>query len=208
MIAAASAAAAITALGYFLFLNPQGKIINPLGQEKEDLINLTQIKDWQEWKDEAGFAFEYPKEAKLEQIMDNDQNYSQLRLTYSGKPGVITIVCQNSQYSNIDDWVAKDSKVKNYSSLDTKIASFSAKRVALGEGKEIAAFIDNDIVIYIIDKQPEGEKYWQQVYSHIIDTFKLIPLAGENQQDFNNWLGDFGSAAEESDYIEPFEIIQ
>ena len=64
-----------------------------------------------------------------------------------------------------------------------------------------------DEVIYVVDKTPEEElDYWQEVYSHILSSFKLIPLEGETTEQFSEWLGGFETRG--MDVVEAIEIIQ
>lgn len=192
---------------YFFFFKGFKKTVSPLGEGKTN--QQPEIKlDLIEWKDEAGFSFMYPKDAKITSLKDNPGAYSELEISEPNKKGKIVIICQDSNFSTIDEWLKKDKLVIGANALDTKIATQSAKRVVLGEGREIAGFIDPDQVIYTIDKQLDGEVYWQKVYSEILNSFKLIPLAGEKQSDFQEWTGDFGTAEDEADYVENVEVIQ
>jgi len=181
------------------------KPLNPKEEEKPAAQKEEFQFEWQEWKDPAGFSFEYPKEVTINNHPEDKVNYSNLELTSPSRKGKIVIICQDNQYSNLNDWLKKDPLVKEGSGLDTKVASVSAKRVALGE-KEVVGLIDADGVIYTIDKQDEGERYWKLVYNNILDSFKFTPLAGESEQDFSNWLGGFDT--ESVDNVEPIEVIQ
>lgn len=70
----------------------------------------------------------------------------------------------------------------------------------------MSGLIDGDAVLYTIDKQSAGETFWNQAYSAIVMSFKLTPLAGESEKDFNNWLGGFDT--ESVDAVEPVEVIE
>lgn len=187
-------------------LGLSGKMISPLSEEKVEK-KIKEIKfEWVEWQDPAGFSFEYPKEVAIDDHPEDKINYAHLELTKKGKKGRIVILCNDSQYVDIDEWLKKDELVKNGNSLATEIASMSAKRVALGNEREIAGFIDWDEVIYTIDLQPEGEDYWRKVYNHLLSSFKLIPLEGESEEEFINWLEGFDTSG--ADIVEPVEIIE
>ena len=74
-------------------------------------------------------------------------------------------------------------------------------------GREVTAFIDWDQVLYQVDKQSDKElDYWNQIYDRILNSFKLIPLEGESEAQFNEWLEDFNTAG--ADVVEPVEIIE
>jgi hypothetical protein len=176
----------------------------PLGvkQEKEK-FNF----EWSLWEDNAGFAFEYPRELEVDTHPEDESNYSFLTLTSKKKEGKIDIICNDTQYKDINEWLAEDSLVKEGNGLETKVASLSAQRVALGNGREITAFIDWDEVIYVIDKSSERDlDYWNAIYSHLLGSFKLIPLEGESEEEFNQWLEGFETVG--VDVVEAVEVIE
>jgi hypothetical protein len=77
----------------------------------------------------------------------------------------------------------------------------------MGDGREISAIVDMDVVLYTLDKRPEGENdYWNQIYSHMIETFKLTPLEGETVEEFSQWLEGFDT--EGVDIVAPVEVIE
>jgi len=162
--------------------------------------------EWQTWEDAAGFAFEHPKELEIDEHLEDEVNYAYLELKSNEKNGKIVITVNDTEYSNINDWLEQDELVKDGNVLETEIASISARRIKLGDNQEIAAFIDWDQVIYLINSQNEGEEYWRQIYIRILSSFKLIPLEGESAEDFANWLGDFDTSG--VDIVEAVEVIE
>jgi hypothetical protein len=183
---------------------PSSKMLSPLIKEKsaEEEIEF----EWTEWQDPAGFSFEYPENFQVDSHQEDETNYAFLELTWEGKKGRLIILCNDADYGTIDEWLEKDELVAGASSLETTIASVSGRKVALGEGREMAAFIDQDQVIYLIDKQSEGEAFWHQVYSRVLSSFKLIPLEDETQADFENWLKGFDTS--DVDVVESLEVIE
>jgi len=185
-------------------IKPGQKTTVPLGEQKEK----EDFKfDWALWEDASGFAFEYPRDLKVDTHPDDETNYSFLAITSSERQGKIDIYCNDTKYKTVEEWLTKESLVKQGSFLDTKVASVSGKRVAIGNGRELTAFIDWDEVIYVIDKQSEEEvEFWQQVYSRIVSSFKLIPLENESEADFSEWLGGFETSG--MDVVEAVEVIE
>ena len=182
----------------------KNKVINPIGDKQ---TNKPEIKfDLTDWQDLAGFSFQYPKEVSINDYPEEETHYSHLELTNKEIKGKIIIICDDSQYADLDDWLSKDELVSSGAGLDTQVASVSAKKVALKNGREITGLIDWDEVIYIIDLQSEGKDYWRQVYNQILASFKLIPLKGESQADFNNWFEGFDTS--QADVVESVEIIE
>lgn len=182
--------------------------ITPLIGEKEATPKKKFTFEWEKWQDPAGFAFEYPKEVKIDNHMEDETNYAHLELTKEEREGKITIIVNATEYADLNQWATKDESVKNSNFLETEIASISAKRVSLGERREIAAFIDSDQVIYTITLENNGQEkeYWQEIYNQILSSFHLIPLEGESKEDFSNWLGGFET--EGVDIVEPVEVIE
>lgn len=188
------------------------KTVNPLGvQDQKEEFNFK----WKLWEDPAGFSFEYPDEIEIDIHVEDEANYSFLTLSSKERKGKLDIICNDSQYADIDEWLSEDSLVKQGSGLETQVASVSGQRVALGNGREITAFIDWDKVIYTIDKTPfdsaqdkpeEEVDYWDQIYTHILSSFKLIPLEGETEAQFSEWLGGFDTSG--MDVVESVEIIE
>ena len=182
------------------------KTISPLGQTGNTTQTPQFTFTWTEWKDPAGFAFSYPEDVKIDNHPDDETLYAFLTLTAPDKKGKIDITVADSLYADIKEWLAKDELVKSGRALETKIASVSGEKVALDKGHVVVSFIDADQVIYVIDAQTEGETYWQLVLTKIVDTFRLTPLEGESQADFNSWLGGFDT--ESVDAVEPVEVVE
>lgn len=162
--------------------------------------------EWTEWQDSAGFSFKYPEDIEIDSHPEDETNYARLELIKSDRKGRIIIAVNDAEYGDIDEWLEKDELVKDGSGLGTEVASMSAKKVALEDGREIAAFIDWDQVIYVVDSQTEKEDYWKEVYAKILSSFKLIPLEGESEEDFSDWLAGFETSG--VDIIEPIEMIE
>ncbi len=186
------------------FLATSTSLINPISdnQKQEKKLDLKLV--W--WEDPAGFTFLYPEEAVLDDFPEEESFYAHLELTNPSKKGKITILCSDSKYPDIETWAKEDSQASEGLSLDTQVASMSAKKVALGEGKELVAFIDWDQVIYTIEIDAQEEDYWREVADSIIDSFKLTPLEGETEEDFSNWLEGFDTS--QADIVEPVEVIE
>jgi len=170
----------------------------PMLQEEEFVLTS--------WEDPAGFSFDYPEILEIDLHEEDETNYAHLELTREDKEGRILIIANDSDYATLEEWLEEDKEVKDGISLDTEIAGVKAKRVASGGGKEITALIDLDQVIYQIIKEPEGEDSWQQIYRIILYSFELIPLEGESEAEFQNWMEGFETST--IDIVEPVEIIE
>jgi len=194
----------VAAFFYFRFEPTSEKaMLNPLleNQKRENELDF----DWAWWEDPAGFKFEYPQGFEIDSHEEDEVNYAYLEFAKKGSSGKLTVICNDAPYQSINDWL-EDELVKEGNSLQTEIASFPAQKVILGEGREVAAFIDQDKVIYLIDKQPEGEAFWDQVYARILSSFALVPLEGETAAEFQDWLEGFDTSS--ADIIESVEVIE
>jgi len=188
------------------FFKSEGSSLG-LDRRKVDKKEKTIDFVWASWEDPAGFSFDYPQEATIDAHLEDEVNYANLEITSEGKKGKIIILCNDSQYIDIDDWLEKDQLVRDGSGLETEIASMSARKVALGEGREVVGFIDWDEVLYTVDFQPEEEvDYWRSVFNHLLQSFELIPLEGETEAQFEDWLKGFDTSS--ADIVEPVEIIE
>jgi len=199
---------AILAVLGFVF---KGKFLKPTSPsaDKQDLGEKQKEEfsfKWQQWEDLAGFAFEYPKGVEIDDHPEDEENYAHLELTKADKKGRIGITVNDAEYTDVDEWLENDELLSQGSALETEIASMSGKKIALENGREVAVFIDWDQVFYKIDSQAEGEDYWRQAYARILSSFKLIPLEGETEEDFADWLGGFDTSG--VDIIEAVEVIE
>jgi hypothetical protein len=184
-----------------------GSAISPAGKEDQKTTVAEKFDFvWQEWQDPAGFAFKYPEGVKIDNHPDDKANYANLTLSSPDKKGQIDILVNDSNYSDLSEWLANDELVKGGRGLDTQIASASAKKIALNNGRIVSALIDPDQVIYTIIGRMENEEYWRQVYEKILDSFRLIPLEGESEAQFSNWLEGFETTG--VDIVEPVEVIE
>lgn len=189
-----------------IFVKPsKQKSISPVGEKQQKKEPEFQV-DLKEWNDPAGFAFLHPDDLKITSVEEDEVNYARLILSKDGALGKIEITCGDSQFASLDDWAKNDKLAKEGSALETEIASMSAKKVALNEGREIAAVIDADQVIYKFVKESEGEEYWDRVFRAVLSTFRLVPLEGESEADFQQWLGDFDVSG--ADIVEAVEVIE
>jgi len=162
--------------------------------------------EWTWWEDAAGFAFEYPQSFEINDHPEDEINYANLELTSQDKSGRIIILVNDTEYADIEAWLENDELVKEGSGLGTEVASMSANKVVLKEGREVAGFIDWDQVIYTVDVEGEDKDYWQAVYDQILTSFKLIPLEGESQETFTDWMGGFDTSG--VDIVEAMEVIE
>ena len=154
------------------------KIQSPAGwaePEKEERIEA------EEWEDPAGFAFSYNKLMEINDNPEDEINYANLQLQMADRAGEITIIVNDTDYADINDWLENDETLAGGSVLDTKIAGLEAKKISLpGNQKVVSGFIDADKVLYLISLDlGKNSSFWQRNYDLVLSSFEMIPLEGE-----------------------------
>lgn len=183
-----------------------GKKTAPLGVQ--EVKKSQEFKfEWKKWEDPAGFAFEYPTQLKVNVHSEDENNYSYLELTSDQKKGKLIILVNDNKYDDLKEWLEKDELAKTGVSLETKIATQSAYKIALGSNRQMVGFVDGDNVLYYLYLEPEEEtEWWGQIFEHLTTSFVLIPLKGESPEQFNEWVGGFDTS--NVDITEPVEVIE
>jgi len=184
----------------FLIFNPFNKsssLLSPLSSSKEE----TNLKTWE---DPAGFKFSYPEGIEIDNHEEDEENYAYLGLTHQNYSGKILVWMKDKVEKNLDDWVANQEG--NPQVFDSELAGQPAKKMAFSSPKKLAiAAFDHEVVI-LVEVFPENE-WWDETYQQVIDSFELIPLAGEDKSAINApgaWQGggDFGIIDEGEEIIE------
>ena len=184
----------------FLIFNPFNKsssLLSPLSSSKEE----TNLKTWE---DPAGFKFSYPEGIEIDNHEEDEKNYAYLELTHQNYSGKILVWMKDKVEKNLDDWVANQEG--NPQVFDSELAGQPAKKMAFSSPKKLAiAAFDHEVVI-LVEVFPENE-WWDETYQQVIDSFELIPLAGEDKSAINApgaWQGggDFGIIDEGEEIIE------
>ena len=154
------------------------KIQSPAGQaqpEEEEKIEAVV------WEDPAGFIFSYNKLMEIKDNPEDEINYANLQLQMLDRSGEITIIVNDTDYADVDDWSENDEAAAGGSALGTKTAGLEAKKISLpGNQKVITGFIDADKVLYLVGLDlGKDSSFWQKNYDLVLSSFELIPLEGE-----------------------------
>jgi len=148
--------------------------ISPLGNQSETSENQV----LKVWEDPAGFKFSYPEEIAIDDHQEDEENYAHLELTTSAYPGRILIWMKDKIENKLEIWASNQEG--DFQILDSEIAGQSAKKLAFASPKKlVTAFFDQEVII-ILEVYPEND-WWLKTYDQIIDSFELIPLAGEDK---------------------------
>lgn len=139
--------------------------------EKEELL---------EWKDQAGFAFRYPKSLKSNIHEEDKEHYAHIELTHPDYPGSIIIWAKDTSAADAAAWVKKEKTLAGGTVLDTTFANQAAKKVLLStpKNKIITAAVDEAIAFYV-EGTLENNDFWAKTYDTITSTFVFTPLGSD-----------------------------
>ena len=175
--------------GIFLVFNPlegNSSFLNPLNQNEE--------ADLKVWEDPAGFQFSYPEGITIDNHEEDEENYAHLELTEKNHPGKILIWMKDKVEKSLEVWAAN--QTGNPQVFDSELAGQPAKKLAFpSPQKLVTAAFDQEVSI-LVEVFPEDE-WWQETYQQVVDSFELIPLAGEDKSKVNApgaWQGSGGGS--------------
>ena len=72
-------------------------------QKTEETAAVTEV-NLKQWKDEAGFIFDYPENLKIKQNTEDNESYANLEITAEDKVGKIKVLAQDTKLKSIDEW--------------------------------------------------------------------------------------------------------
>ena len=185
-------------------------IQSPAGQVEQEEEEKVEAE---ERLDPAGFTFSYNKLMEINENPEDEINYANLQLQMADRSGEITIVVNDTDYADVDEWSEGDKAVAGGSVLDTNVAGLSAKKVSLpGNQKVITGFIDADQVLYLVGLDlGKDSSFWQRNYDLILSSFELTPLEGEADDSLRlvETAGDFEDDSFSGEVIyEAEEVIE
>jgi len=139
-----------------------------------------------EWKDQAGFSFEYPKGLKSDIHEEDQENYAHIEFTQSDHPGRIIVWAKDLPAQagmTVDSWVKNEKTLTAGTVFDTTFADIDGKKVLLTtpDKKIITAVVDDAIVFYV-EGIFEDSDYWTKAYDTVVSTFAFIPFGPEPLQ--------------------------
>jgi hypothetical protein len=178
--------------GLFLIFNPLNKnasLLNPLGSQKEEeQVNL------KVWEDPAGFSFKYPEQITIDNHPEDEENYAHLELAQNDHQGKILIWMKDKVEDSLDEWV--EAQEGNPQVFDSELAGQPAKKMAFLSPQKMATVAFDQEVVILVEVFPQDE-WWNQTYEQILESFELIPLAGEDKAKINApgaWQGSGGDS--------------
>lgn len=160
----------VLGIGVFLWSNqtkketPPAVTVNPTPTEIPVELSV--------WKDQAGFAFQYPSDLSINAHEEDKINYAHVELTHKDHSGGIIVWAKDLPAPNLSGWINKDTRFSGGSVLDTTLGNLPAKKILLTDPKKaiiIGAF-DAEVLV-TIEGDLADEAYWSKVHQIITDSF-------------------------------------
>ncbi len=154
-------------------------------------------KTLREYSDDTGFSFQYPSDVQVNKKDTTNDSTAYANLEIIGKTkGGISVKVLDTKLKNIDDWFLEN----NYTSTKAiKIGKISGKEANM-TSKIIGATLDQG-VLFVIEVDTQGQKYWENVYGTILSSFSFVSQ-GENTSTGAQSLDNSGDAILEEETIE------
>lgn len=157
-----------------------------------------------EWRDPAGFAFEYPTDVVINKHDEDTVNYAHLELTHDSHPGSIFIWAKDTTAADATAWIKTDKEYKTLSAIDTTLGGVAAKKVLVASvpSKTVTGTV-SDAILFTVEGTFDDKEYWEPLYDQIVSSFAFIPLdsIGANES------GGAAAPVEESS-VDEEEVIQ
>lgn len=133
-----------------------------------------------EYSDSSGFTFSFPEDVKIQRI-DDESLYSNLTLTADGLDGNIAFTLSDTSYSSLEDWKKENNAV--LSGLLIKESNLGNISGISFNNKDKITFIaiDQGVEFKIIVDYKSQKKYWENVYSNILNSFSFVSSSTETK---------------------------
>src|SRR3989344_6428576 len=160
-------AVAAAGVGFYYLKSPQPNVTSP-----EVSAPTPTPEELVEWKDAAGFSFQYPKSLKSDIHEEDNENYAHIEFTHPDYPGSVIVWAKDTTAADATAWVKKEKTFAGGTVLDTTLGETDAKKVLLSdpEKKVITAVVDDSIVFYV-EGVFEDSEFWTKTYDTITSTF-------------------------------------
>lgn len=180
----------------FYFSRISSKTVSPLVNNKTTgkVIDLGKLK---KYYDPSGFEFSYPERLKLIPKKTADQtNYADLALSADNITGALSIKANDTNYSDIDEYLLEKNASQSASSKKIKLADIDAREISTEEGTVIFG-LDEGVLFKINIDYGQDKDYWQKIKETLVKSFSFIiptqaPSSGKNSPDAGGDIVDEG----------------
>jgi hypothetical protein len=192
----------VGAIGAGLYMYQQKKQITVVSPQPVENITPTPMPlDLVNWKDPAGFTFDYPKDVSVNKHDEDQQNYAHVELTHKDHPGTTIVWAKDTTARDVDSWVKTEKTLAGGTVFDTTLGGLDGKKVLVTTPQRtvVSAVVDEAVVFYVEGVFDESE-FWTRAYDAITSSFAFSSSSQEAS------TSDAGAGGEES--FDEEEIIE
>lgn len=170
---------------------------SPATQQEVSKIKLL------DWKDPAGFTFQYPEGVTIDKHDEDKENYAHVEMTNATHQGRLIVWAKDTIAADVAAWVKTEKTFRDASIVDTMLGGEPAKKILIisPTKKVIVGTIFDEILWFIEVESGEGD-YWQTTLDTIAGSFKFTPLPGESS------AGSGGTSVDEDVMVDEEEVIE
>ncbi len=188
----------VVAGGGYLWMKKTREVVPPTTTQLEE----TQAK-LLDWKDPAGFTFQYPEGVTIDKHDEDKENYSHVEMTNPTNPGRLIVWAKDTTAADVNAWVKTEKTFRDASIVDTTLGNQPAKKILLTTPtKKVVVGTIFDEILWYIEVEPGEDDYWQKILDTIATSFKLTPLPGESS------AGGAETSVEEDVMVDEEEVIE
>lgn len=183
--------------GGYLWMKKSREAAPPTTQQEQTQAKLL------EWKDPAGFAFQYPEGVAINKHDEDKENYAHVEMTHPANPGRLIVWGKDTTAADVAAWVKTEKTFRDASIVDTTLGSKPAKKILLATPiKKVIVGAIFDELLWFIEVEPGEGEYWQKTLDTIAGSFKFTPLPGESSG------GGGDTSIEEDVMVDEEEVIE
>lgn len=183
--------------GGYLWMKKGRVAVPPTTQQEETQAKL------QDWKDPAGFMFQYPEGVVINKHDEDKENYAHVEMTNPMYPGRLIVWGKDTTALDVAAWVKTEKTFRDGSIVDTTLGAKPAKKILITTPiKKIIVGTIFDDLLWFIEVEPGEGDYWQKTFDTISQSFKFTPLPGESS------AGGGDTSIEEDVMVDEEEVIE
>lgn len=167
----------ILGVSAYLWMKKTRETVPPpiTGQEQ------TQVK-LLDWKDPAGFTFQYPEGVTIDKHDEDIENYSHVEMTNPINSGRLVIWAKDTTAADATAWVKTEKSFRDASIVDTTLGNQPAKKILITTPtKKVVVGTIFDEILWFIEIEPGEGDYWQKTLDTVAGSFTFTPLPGESE---------------------------
>lgn len=140
-------------------------------------------EEMEQWTDQAGFSFTYPKNLKVNNHPEDNENYAHIEFTHPDYPGSIIVWAKDTTAHSPAVWVSGEKTLKDGVIFETTLAGQPGKKVLVSSPKKriVTATID-DAIVFFVEGEFDNSDYWSRVYDTVVSTFAFTSIGDQTAQ--------------------------